>query len=225
MFFLPDVLCIVIFYLFAEYIDHQTTHMYSEQNITEGLKLGKEDAYKFLYDREYGILCVLALEYTHDKFIAETIVSDVIFSIWKNRENLEIHTSLRAYLVKAVRNKCFNFLSTQKREVSIDSQIDALENVNNHHNTGGEYPIDFLIEEELDLRIEKIIESMPELTSRIFRESRMNDLKYTDISQKLGVSVDVVKYHIKIALSTLRRNLRDYLIFLMFIIINSFILP
>lgn len=199
--------------------------MYSEQNITEGLKLGKEEAYKFLYDREYGILCVLALEYTHDKFIAETIVSDVIFSIWKNRENLEIHTSLRAYLVKAVRNKCLNFLAIQKREVSIDSQIDTFEKVNDCHSIGGEYPIDSLIEKELDLRIEKIIESMPELTSRIFRESRMNDLKYDDISQKLGVSVDVVKYHIKIALSTLRKNLRDYLIFLAFTIINYFILP
>lgn len=199
--------------------------MYSEQNITEGLKLGKEEAYKFLYDREYGILCVLALEYTHDKFIAETIVSDVIFSIWKNRENLEIHTSLRAYLVKAVRNKCLNFLAIQKREVSIDSQIDTFEKVNDYHSIGGEYPIDSLIEKELDLRIEKIIESMPELTSRIFRESRMNDLKYNDISQKLGVSVDVVKYHIKIALSTLRKNLKDYLIFLLFTIINYFILP
>ena len=199
--------------------------MYSEQNITEGLKHGKEEAYKFLYDREYGILCVLALEYTHDKFIAETIVSDVIFSIWKNRENLEIHTSLRAYLVKAVRNKCLNFLAIQKREVSIDSQIDTFEKVNDYHSIGGEYPIDSLIEKELDLRIEKIIESMPELTSRIFRESRMNDLKYNDISQKLGVSVDVVKYHIKIALSTLRKNLKDYLIFLLFTIINYFILP
>ncbi len=184
--------------------------MYSEQYIVKGLKSGEEDAYKFLYDREYKILCVLALKYTKDRFVAETIVSDIIFSIWLNRESLEIHSSLRSYLARSVRNRCLNFLATQERMVSLDAQ-DKVDIYYNESNEIEESPIDFLVEKELDLKIHASIDSMSNLTSKIFQESRYNKLRYTEISSKLGVSVDVVKYHIKIALSTLRKDLRDYL--------------
>lgn len=185
--------------------------MYPEQNLIEGLKLGKEEAYKLLFDREYKILCVLANQYTKDNFVSETIVSDIIFSIWKNREQLEIHSSLRAYLVKSVKNRCLNFLDSQKREINLDSQINQLERIQLDQENSRDYPINLLIEKELDLKIKEILSLLPPLTSEIFFESRRNCLKYTDISLKKGVSVDVVKYHIKIALSILRKGLKDYL--------------
>ncbi len=185
--------------------------MRSEQDILAGLKSGKEEAYRFLYEREYQILCMIAFKYTKDKYVAETIVSDVIFSIWLNRENVEIRTSLRSYLTRSVRNRCLNFLHFQGRTVRLDSQPDVQGQADFCCNEAGEYPIDILVEKELDLKISESIASMHALTSRIFHESRFNRLKYAEISDKLGISVDVVKYHIKIALSTLRKDLKEYL--------------
>ena len=81
--------------------------------IIEQLKAGKERAYKFLYDRHYQILCHVAAQYVRDDFLAETIVGDVIFHLWEIREQLEIRTSIRSYLMQSVKNRCLDYLKSQ----------------------------------------------------------------------------------------------------------------
>lgn len=91
--------------------------MNTEYEIIEGLKAGHEEAYKYIYERQYKILCIIAKEYVDDTFTAEMIVSDVIFALWKNRKEIDINLSLRSYLIKAVRNRCLNYLAQlNKRE-------------------------------------------------------------------------------------------------------------
>lgn len=40
--------------------------MNAEYEIIEGLKAGYEEAYKYIYDRQYKILCIIAKEYVDD---------------------------------------------------------------------------------------------------------------------------------------------------------------
>lgn len=186
--------------------------MNPEAEIIKGLKEGHESAYKYIYDRQYKILCIIAKEYVNDAFTAEMIVSDVIFALWKSREELEISQSLRNYLIKAVRNRCLNYLSQAERQGNVQSHIGALlerEQIDYESQHG--YPLSNLIEKELDLKINNSIEALPDLTRRIFCLSRFSNLKYEEIASRAGVSVDVVKYHIKSALSHLRKDLKDYL--------------
>ena len=42
--------------------------MNTEYEIIEGLKAGYEEAYKYIYDRQYKILCIIAKEYVDDNF-------------------------------------------------------------------------------------------------------------------------------------------------------------
>ncbi|MDR1676080.1 MAG: RNA polymerase sigma-70 factor [Tannerella sp.] len=187
--------------------------MNSEKEIVEGLKAGCDAAYKYIYEHLYKMLCKVAYEYVNDSFVAEMMVSDVIFSLWQNRCSLVIHTSLRHYLVKSVHNRCLNHLAQTER------QIDLLQRFGNkmdaEHAHGGEYPdspLTDLIEKELDTKINACINALPAQTRRIFCLSRFKHLKYDEISTQTGVSVDVVKYHIKTALSRLRAELKDYLL-------------
>ena len=48
----------------------------------------------------------------------ETIVGDVIFHLWEIRETLNITISIRSYLIKAVRNRCIDYLKSgsEKKE-------------------------------------------------------------------------------------------------------------
>lgn len=172
--------------------------------IIEGLRSGNEEAYRYLYTYHYSILCAFANQYVHDYAVAEMIVSDVIYAIWKNHAGLKIDQSLRGYLLKAVKNGCINYLNRQSRQINIDSLPDSYTgNIHEPH------PLEKLIEQELDLRIESCIEALPDLTKKVFLLSRFEELKYDEIAEKLNISVDVVKYHIKSALSKLRKGLRD----------------
>ena len=82
----------------------------TELFIIEGLKQGKEEAYRYLYEHHYVALCHVAKEYVGDEALAEHLVGDVIFHLWEVRESLDIRISLRSYLVRAVRNRCLDYL-------------------------------------------------------------------------------------------------------------------
>ena len=75
---------------------------HTETLIVEQLKTGNEDAYQYIYDRHYALLCHVANGYVKDHFLAETIVGDTIFHLWEIRETLEISVSIRSYLLRVV---------------------------------------------------------------------------------------------------------------------------
>lgn len=51
---------------------------HTETLIVEQLKTGNEDAYQYIYDRHYALLCHVANGYVKDQFLAETIVGDTM---------------------------------------------------------------------------------------------------------------------------------------------------
>ena len=93
----------------------------TEKLIVEQLKNGNEDAYKYIYDYHYVLLCHVANQYLNDNFLSETIVLDVIFHLWEIRETLNITISIRSYLIKAVRNRCIDYLKSrsEKKEIVV----------------------------------------------------------------------------------------------------------
>ena len=58
--------------------------------IVEQLKIGNENAYRYIYDHHYALLCYVANGYLKDQFLSETIVGDTIFHLWEIRETLDI---------------------------------------------------------------------------------------------------------------------------------------
>lgn len=61
-------------------------------------------------------LCHVANQYLNDNFLSETIVGDVIFHLWEIRETLNITISIRSYLIKAVRNRCIDYLKSRSEK-------------------------------------------------------------------------------------------------------------
>ena len=186
--------------------------MLLESDVVKGLKAGHDAAYKYLYEHYYKLLCAVAFEKVSDTLASEMIVSDVIFAIWQNRETLEINTSLRNYLLKSVCNRSLNFLAQSERQQIVRQHVGKkieMDQVDDASDTSN--PLTRLIEKELEKKINASIEALPEQTRQIFCMSRFDELKYEEIAGKTGVSVDVVKYHIKSALAHLRVSLKEYL--------------
>ncbi|MDR1171067.1 MAG: RNA polymerase sigma-70 factor [Bacteroidales bacterium] len=190
-----------------------------ETDIVKGLKSGCDTAYRHLYEHYYKLLCTVAFEYVGDAFVSEMIVSDVIFAIWQSRESIEINISLRNYLIKSVRNRCLNYLAHSERQHVLRNHVGKkIETEQANDTNNPDNPLTQLIEKELDRKINESIEALPEQTRRIFCLSRFNDMKYEEIARETGVSVDVVKYHIKSALVRLRAALKDYLTVLLILL-------
>lgn len=194
----------------------------TEELIIQQLVEGNEKAYRHLYEKHYAVLCHIANQYVKDDFLAETIVSDVIFHLWEVRATLQITASLRSYLAKSVRHRCLDYLKSQQfqkekgfGEVGI-SQLPVIQYINHD-----DYPLGKLLEKELEEQIISAVERLPNECKRVFRLSRFEGERNEEIAAELGISINTVKYHIKHALALLHSDLQKYLMILFFTFIQN----
>ena len=146
--------------------------------------------------------------------IAEEIVDDAIFYLWEHRTEIEITRSIRAYLMRAVRNHCLNELNSLRHRTEIASStfflpenIEFLDKLFVEENQ----PLVYLLEQELESELQKGIEELPDNCRAVFLKSRIEQKKYEEIAVDLGISVNTVKYHIKNALALLQQRMEKYL--------------
>ncbi len=187
----------------------------TESLIIQNLKEGNGNAYKYVFDAHYEVLCAVAARYLHDDFMAESVVGDVIFHLWETREHIDIHTSLRQYLVRSVRNRCLDHLKSRherhERTLSTLPEVDRLQEAADDRSQ----PLGHLLEKELEQAVGEAVERLPEDCRRVFKMSRFDGKKNAEIAQELGISINTVKYHIKNALRLLQQQLGKYFVFLL----------
>lgn len=188
---------------------------HTERLIVDQLKRGNEEAYKYIYDHHYVLLCHVANQYVRDTFLAETIVGDVIFHLWEIRNSLNITTSIRSYLIRAVRNRCLDYINSEheKKEVSFSGLVPH-DMPEERYLQSDNYPLGTLLERELENEIRTAIRKLPPECRCVFEKSRFEEKKYEEIAAELNISINTVKYHIKNALSLLQKELSKYLIVL-----------
>jgi RNA polymerase sigma-70 factor, ECF subfamily len=182
---------------------------YSHQQLINGIKNNDVVAFEELYKQYYIFLCLIAEHIVRNPSDAEEIVSDVFVRLWNIRGKIEINTSIKGYLVKAVYNTSFNFLEHSK----MTSKLTDYLNDSDYRLLAwdGDYPLGQLYEKEVIKILDQGIDMLPVSCKQIFMLSRNENMKYCDIAVKLGISVNTVKTQMKIALSRLREALKDYL--------------
>jgi RNA polymerase sigma-70 factor (ECF subfamily) len=186
----------------------------SNQQLITGIRNGDLAAFEELYKRYYIFLCLVAEHIIRNPYDAEEIVSDVFIKLWNIKEKIDITTSLKGYLVKAVHNTALNYLERNK---IINKSTDSLSNSDSELLAwASDYPLGRLYEKEILKILDNGITKLPDSCREIFILSRDKEMKYSDIAGKLGISVNTVKTQMKIALARLRDTLKDYLLFLLF---------
>jgi RNA polymerase sigma-70 factor (ECF subfamily) len=190
-----------------------------EENILSQLRAGNDNAYRYLFDHYYNSLCRVANFYVEDSFIAENLVGDLIFYLWQQHDSLDIHTSLRAYLFTAIRRRALNYLQEAHvtRETTLSDEI-----ASTAYSTAEETPLGTLIEKELEEKIALYVAQLPDECRTVFTLSRNEQLSYEAIAERLGISTNTVRYHIKNALAALRKQLKEYLPVLIAVLISLF---
>ena len=163
-----------------------------------------------LFRKYYKVLRTYAYRLLNDKDMAEDIVQDVYFELWKNREKLTMEETIKYYLFRSVYTKTINYRNSKQfttQEVLDHAIEDKIQHIYlQSHTTDQESE---LIYKELKMTINSAIGSLPAQCKKVFLLSRKHELKNREIAAKLGVSEKTVEKHITKALSILRSNLKD----------------
>jgi RNA polymerase sigma-70 factor (ECF subfamily) len=169
------------------------------------IQSGDKQAFELMFRTYYRPLCNYACSTVKDMDDAEEIVQNTFYNIWEKKENLEVRSSMKAYLYRAVHNDCLNRLkhAKVKRMYAEDQQAvmtRTSEDSSKH-----------MQNKELSTLIHKAIDSLPEQCGHVFKLSRFENMKYSEIAQHLEISVKTVENHMGKALRILREQLKDYL--------------
>ncbi len=182
---------------------------FSDQKLISAIQDGNLDAYEELFRKYYVYLCIVAEQIVRNHSDAEEIVSDVFVKLWALKDKSGTITSVKAYLIRAVHNTSLNFIEQNSKRLSStdaigssDMKVFAWES---------DYPLGRMYEKELLEIVIKGINELPDACREIFLLSRDKEMKYEEISRKLGISVNTVKTQMKIALSRLHRIVTNYM--------------
>ena len=175
----------------------------TDKELFARVKTDDEPAFKQLFLKYYAPLCLFARQFFDDDDKAEEVVQDTFVRVWTKRHSIEIETSVKPYLFRAVRNQCLNLLQHQvvgqkyAQMVQLDFRTE-------------QETAPYFMEVGLRQKIEACIDALPEKRREIFRLSREEGLKYKEIAEKLNISVKTVETQMGLALKQLREQLREY---------------
>lgn len=202
-----------------------------EQNEKDGNSMSPENAYLVrmfkqrnteafhtIYDMYYSRILVYCTGYVNDKYIAQEMTQDTFVKLWEKSDLLPDDTMFQPLLYRIARNNCLNYLKHlkvtekyQKLQVYRKSEVEL-----NIYALADE-SAQLVISVELETKILKIIGSLPPACKKVFELSRMEEKKYSEIADNLGIAVKTVENQIQKALKILRKELKDYLPFMIFI--------
>ncbi|MEN7548562.1 RNA polymerase sigma-70 factor [Rapidithrix thailandica] len=175
-----------------------------EQALVDAICKGNRSAWEFMTKQYYEPLLYYILSMVKERESAEELIQDVLVNFWVKREQIEITSSLKAYLYRAARNHALNFI--RRRNFELDYQKSLQHKLTLHHNDTEEQ-FHF---SELEKKLTDAIENLPDNCREIFKLSRFNNLTYKEIADTLDLPVRTVHYQIGLALKELRQKLKGY---------------
>ena len=146
-----------------------------------------------IFLEHYDEWCLLSYTYLQNKVEAEEVVQDVCVNILLRKRNAEI-LNLKAYISTAIKNRSLKKIKKLK-------QFETLKNYDAGTSPSSEEDI---ILKENKLHLHNAVESLPDSTKEVFKLCVIENQKYQNVSETLGISVNTVKYHLKKAYKTLR---------------------
>ncbi len=175
-------------------------------NINEFFDDNFDKAVDQLFNDYYRDLCHKAFRILNNKEIAEDIVQDVFFKLWESRKKINIKISLKAYLNRMVFNESISYLRKNKALIDFSDELEVEDT--------SAIPDELIEQKDLKKIIDSAINKLPPACKTIFLLSRIDELSYKQISEKLDISIKTVENQMGKALKILRQSIKyDFVLF------------
>lgn len=180
----------------------------NDLEILEKLKKEEYSGFKILFDQYYKPLCIYSFKYCDSFSQAEDIVQDLFVKFWENKLYKKLDRSIGPYLFKSVKNNTLLDIKNKSRYLfeDIENQLNRLieDEIGDIEN----------IEKE-KIKLYKEIEALPKKSREVFKVLVIENLKYKEAAEQLGVSVNTIKTHYSRALKQLRNSLNIIIVLLL----------
>lgn len=175
----------------------------SEGELLDRLRAGEHQAFEVIFRAHYPQLVGLAEAILRARAPAEDVAQDVMLELWRRRQEIALETSLRAYLLRATRNRALNQIRHRRVAERARSETAG--------QSAAPAADEDLAAQELRAAVARAVSDLPERCREVFELSRVHGLKYAEIAQVLGISIKTVETQMGRAIRVLRQRLSPWL--------------
>jgi RNA polymerase sigma-70 factor (family 1) len=169
------------------------------------------EAFRALFDKYWDLLCRLAVAKTGDQQDAEDLVQELFIDLWHKKQPLTLTTSIRTYLISCLYLKLFKYFRKkgfhQKHYEDFNRYVQAIATTGSTALAGMEFEQEY---GKLQDIIAQCVAVMPRQMKTVFSLKHYEGYSTQEIAEKLQVSPETVKTHLKHAMLHLRKVGREY---------------
>ncbi|QSE96169.1 RNA polymerase sigma factor [Fulvivirga lutea] len=166
------------------------------------MKADDKKAFETLFYTYYEEMCQFSYRIIRCKQTVEELVSDVFYTIWKNRNSLNIE-DVGAYLYVSVKNESIRFL---KKEIRFSGNFSQANELIADSST----PETNLLFSELQESYDNAYNNLSGQPKKVYYLHKSCNKSYKEISAELNLSVKTVENHMASALRQIRESLASY---------------
>ena len=185
------------------------------EHIIRDFSVGQEKAFRILYEKYAPALRYFAAKYVGEEEVIDDIVQDVFVCLWEKRVDFKTEETIKAFLYKAVKNSCLNFLKHQEYEWNY-AEIIRKKTPVYETESDSIYTLD-----ELYRMLYETLNKLPDNYRTVFIESFFKGKTHAEIAEELNLSVKSVNRYKQRTLELLRNELKDYLPLLLLFIASG----
>jgi RNA polymerase sigma-70 factor (ECF subfamily) len=163
-------------------------------------KEGDRDAFAALFRRYHPLLVQYGSKICNDLSVLEDCIQDLFIEIWQSRSSTEVN-SVKAYLLKSLKNKLYKLFRRQQPLASSDTAFDAMAFEISHES--------FLIgREDERLKTHEVLNAVNQLPARqkeIVYLRIYKKLSYEEISEVMNINYQVARNLFSQSVKSLRK--------------------
>ena len=185
--------------------------MKTEREIVEDVKMGKAYAFDKLYEIYCTKLYYFAFSILKSSEDAEEVVQTTFLKIWERRQSIDSKYAFKSFVFTVAYNVIVDILRERLKEQKYREIILNKATANYNMEESIEYG------DLLDC-VQQIVQELPPRKKEIFQLSREKHLSYSEIAEKLDISIKTVENSINYSLKFIKSRLgSDSLVIMLYI--------
>lgn len=181
--------------------------------LLERLKNGDMLAFDTIYKQYCTRLYGFVLKIIKQESDAEEIVQQVFVKIWESRLSINTNSSFDSYLFTIAYNNTVSLLRKRVNEKKYLEHLKLIQQTESSSNI-----IDEMDFKDVKNNFLKLVGQLTPRQREIYKLSREEELTYSEIADKLSISVNTVENHMTKALSYIKKNIDKSLLYNMLFI-------
>ncbi|MCZ2102380.1 MAG: sigma-70 family RNA polymerase sigma factor [Chitinophagales bacterium] len=159
-------------------------------------------AFEVLFKEYFLALVNFINKYIDDIELSRDIIQNTFLKLWKNRDKIEIQTSVKSYLYQIAKNTMLDYIRAEakKKTENLDSiEVEVIEDIS-------EEVFDAYLVRSL---VEHSLKSVKSKQREIFILNKFEGLSYDEIATYLNISKRMVDYNVNAVMKHLKEDLKD----------------